>query len=460
MEDPKSCACPGPRYVTAFGRRSFIQVGMLGGLGLSLPQLFRCTARASEVRSAGGSKLAEGPAKSVIQIILPGGLAHQESWDPKPEAPIEYRGPLGVVKTKIPGVVFSENLSHTAQIADKITVVRSITGRIPDHAQATYQMFTGYLPTPAIQHPSVGSVVSNQFGSRKNLPAYVGVPNVPPQAGTGYLSSKFGAFELGADPGQRNFQVRDITLPKGITEERFERRRTAREAIEDHFRQAEANPAELDAMGEFYQQAYKLISSPEARKAFSLDGEPDAMTKLYGDYKSPRGGRPLSIGRQLMLARRLVEAGVRLVTVMYSGTDGWDNHLRIKDAVADGMPAFDHAFAGLITDLDQRGLLDSTLVMVTSEFGRTPKINENAGRDHWARVYSYAVAGGGITKGQIYGASNATASEPDQNPVTVEDFLATVYHQVGINSTDRLLAPGGRPIDIVRDGKVVDGLLG
>jgi len=460
MEDPKSCACPGPRYVTAFGRRSFIQVGMLGGLGLSLPQLFRCTARASEVRSAGGSKLAEGPAKSVIQIILPGGLAHQESWDPKPEAPIEYRGPLGVVKTKIPGVVFSENLSHTAQIADKITVVRSITGRIPDHAQATYQMFTGYLPTPAIQHPSVGSVVSNQFGSRKNLPAYVGVPNVPPQAGTGYLSSKFGAFELGADPGQRNFQVRDITLPKGITEERFERRRTAREAIEDHFRQAEANPAELDAMGEFYQQAYKLISSPEARKAFSLDGEPDAMTKLYGDYKSPRGGRPLSIGRQLMLARRLVEAGVRLVTVMYSGTDGWDNHLRIKDAVADGMPAFDHAFAGLITDLDQRGLLDSTLVMVTSEFGRTPKINENAGRDHWARVYSYAVAGGGITKGQIYGASNATASEPDQNPVTVEDFLATVYHQVGINSTDRLLAPGGRPIDIVRDGKVVDGLIG
>ena len=460
MEDPKSCACPGPRYVTAFGRRSFIQVGMLGGLGLSLPQLFRCTARASEVRSAGGSKLAEGPAKSVIQIILPGGLAHQESWDPKPEAPIEYRGPLGVVKTKIPGVVFSENLSHTAQIADKITVVRSITGRIPDHAQATYQMFTGYLPTPAIQHPSVGSVVSNQFGSRKNLPAYVGVPNVPPQAGTGYLSSKFGAFELGADPGQRNVQVRDITLPKGITEERFERRRTAREAIEDHFRQAEANPAELDAMGEFYQQAYKLISSPEARKAFSLDGEPDAMTKLYGDYKSPRGGRPLSIGRQLMLARRLVEAGVRLVTVMYSGTDGWDNHLRIKDAVADGMPAFDHAFAGLITDLDQRGLLDSTLVMVTSEFGRTPKINENAGRDHWARVYSYAVAGGGITKGQIYGASNATASEPDQNPVTVEDFLATVYHQVGINSTDRLLAPGGRPIDIVRDGKVLDGLIG
>jgi hypothetical protein len=451
MHDPKGCNCPGPRYLTAFGRRSFIQVGMLGGLGLSLPQLFRATATAGSVLpSTGGVNRKEGPAKSVIQIILPGGLAQQESWDPKPEAPIEYRGPLGVVKTKIPGVVFSENLSHTAQVADKITVVRSITARIPDHAQATYQMFTGYLPTPAILHPSVGAVVSNQFGPRNDLPAYVGVPNVSSAGGTGYLSSKFGAFELGADPAQKNFQVRDISLPKGITDERFERRRSAREALEDHFRQIESNPTELDAMGEFYQQAYKLISSPEARKAFSLDGEPEAMTKLYGEYK-------MGIGRQLMLARRLVEAGVRLVTVMYGG---WDHHQRIKDAVNDGMPAFDHAFAGLITDLDQRGLLDSTLVMVTSEFGRTPKVNENAGRDHWARVYSYALAGGGVRRGQIYGASNATASEPDREPVTVEDFLATVYHQIGIDSTDRLLAPGGRPIDIVRDGKVVQGLIG
>jgi len=213
-------------------------------------------------------------------------------------------------------------------------------------------------------------------------------------------------------------------------------------------------------MSEFYQQAYKLISSPQARKAFSLDGEPESMTKLYGEYKSPRGGRIIGIGRQLMLARHLVEAGVRLVTVMYNGTDGWDNHLRIKEAVDNGMPAFDHAFAGLIADLDQRGLLDTTLVTVTSEFGRTPKVNENAGRDHWARVYSQVLAGGGVTRGQIYGSSNATASEPDTDAVPVESFLATVYHQLGINSEDRLLAPGGRPIDIVRDGKVVEGLIG
>lgn len=459
MQNDKCRRCPGPVYPTAFGRRSFIQVGLLGGLGLALPDLFRISARAGEVRIPGAGGRTEGPAKSIIQIILPGGLAHQESWDPKPEAPIEYRGPLGVVKTKIPGIVFSENLSHCAQIADKITVVRSVTGHIPDHAQATYQMFTGYLPTPAIMHPAIGAVVAEEFGPRNNLPAYVGVPDVPSAGGTGYLSSKYGAFELGVDPGQRTFQVRDIALPKGITPERFDRRRSAREALEDHFKSLESNPAELDAMNEFYQQAYKMIGSAEARKAFSLDGEPESMTRLYGEYRNPRGGQPISIGRQLMLARRLVEAGVRLVTVQYHGTDGWDNHLRIQEAVSNGMPAFDHAFAGLISDLDQRGLLASTLVMATSEFGRTPKVNENAGRDHWARVYSQVLAGGGITRGQIYGASNATASEPDRDPVSVEDFLATVYAQVGIRAEDRLLAPGGRPIDIVRDGHPVDGLI-
>lgn len=452
--------CPGPTYPSVFGRRSFIQVGMLGGLGLGLADLFATRAKASDVLpSTGILNFPEGKAKSVIQIILPGGLAHQESWDPKPEAPIEYRGPFGVAKTKVPGVVFSENLSRTAQVADKITVVRSITGRIPDHAQATYLMFTGYLPTPAILHPSLGAVVSHTFGPRKDMPPYVGLPNVPVQGGTGYLSSKFGAFELGADPAQKNFKVRDITLPGGVTAERFERRQSAREAVEDHFRQIESNPAEVDAMGDFYQQAYKLISSPAARKAFTLDDEPESMTKLYGEYKNPRNGQPFSINRQLMLARRLVEAGVRFVTVQFGGAEGWDNHTRIKEAVGEGMPAFDHAFAGLIADLDQRGLLDSTIVTVTSEFGRTPKINDNGGRDHWARVYSQVIAGGGVTRGQIFGSSNSTASEPDHDAVAVEDFLATVYHQLGIDSNIRLMAPGNRPIDIVRGGSVVQGIV-
>ena len=450
--------CSGP---VGFNRRSFIQCGVLGAFGFTLADFFRAKAYAGEVRSAvGGLGLVEGPAKSVIQIYLPGGLAHQESWDPKPDAPIEYRGPLGVVKTKLPGVVFSENLAKTAAIADKITVVRSLTGRIPDHAQATYQMFTGYLPSAAIQHPSIGAVVANQFGPRNNLPAYIGVPRVPEQAGSGYLSSKFGAFELGGDLSRKDFKVRDMALPPGVTEERLATRRSAREAVEDHFRQVESNPGELDAMDDFYSQAYKLISSDKARKAFSFDGESEATVKLYGEMRNPRGGGPLAIGRQLLLARRLVEAGVRFVTVVYNGTGGWDNHIGIKDAVNNGIPAFDHAFAGLITDLESRGLLDSTLVMVTTEFGRTPKINSTAGRDHWARVFSGVLAGGGITRGQIYGESDSTASEPARDAISVESYLATVYHQLGINSEDRLMAPGNRPIDIVRDGRWVSGLVG
>ncbi len=453
----KPHVCGGPVVPSFFGRRSFVQAGVLGGLGLTMGDYFRL--RAGIVRSPNGAKLPEGKAKSVIQIYFPGGVAQQETWDPKPEAPIEFRGPLGVVKTKIPGVVFSENLSRTAAIADKISVVRSITGRIPDHAQATYHMFTGYLPSPAILHPCMGSVVSNQFGPKNNMPPFVGLPNVPAQAGTGYLSSKFGAFELGGDPAQRDFRVRDIAMAKSMTDDRFAARRSAREAVEDHFRVLEKSPAELDAMDDFYAQAYKLINSPEARKAFTLDGETDAMTKLYGEYKRPNG-QPFSISRQLMLARRLVEAGVRFVTVMYSGTQGWDNHTGIRESMNQGLPAFDHAFAGLITDLEQRGLLDTTIVMVTSEFGRTPKINETAGRDHWARVYSQVLAGGGITRGNIYGVTSATAAEADQNPVTVEDYLATVYHQLGINCEDRLMAPGDRPIDIVRGGKHVESLIG
>ena len=451
MKDP----CKGPVFPTAFGRRSFIHAGVLSGFGLSMGDLF-----ANEVRTeAMAGKRAEGKAKSVIQIIFPGGMAQQESWDPKPDAPLEYRGPLGVVKTKIPGIVFSENLSKTAQIADKISVVRSISGRIPDHNIATYHMLTGYLPSAAIQHPSIGAVVAHEFGPKNSLPAYLGIPNVPVAAGTGYLSSKYGAFELGADPGQKSFQVRDISLPKGVTEERFDRRRSAREAVEDHFRTAEANPAEMDTMGEFYKQAYNLISSDKARKAFSLEGEPESMIKLYGDMNNPRNGQPFGIGKRLMLARRLVEAGVRFVTVMYSGSNGWDNHIRIKESFDGGMPAFDQAYAALITDLDQRGLLDSTIVITTSEFGRTPKINNDAGRDHWARVYSQAIAGGGFKRGYVHGSSDAIAAEPDHDGVSVEDLLCTVYKQLGIDAEDRLMAPGNRPIDIVRGGKPVQGLI-
>ena len=426
------------------GRRDFLQVGILGGLSLTLPELLRTEARAAQKHYE--SK--EGQAKSVIHIFLPGGMAHQESFDPKPYAPLEYRGPNGNISTKLTGVRFGEMFKETAKVADKITICRSMSHGEAAHERGTHNMFTGYRPSPALKYPSIGSVVSHEFGSRKNLPPYVCIPNVPNEhAGSGYLSSAFGPFGLGSDPASGNFSVRDLALPNGISAARFDRRKGMLKVIDDHFRKLESSDA-LDSMDEFYQGAYKLVSSKEAREAFALDKEPAKVRDQYGRNQA---------GQRMLLARRLVEAGVRFVSLTYGG---WDHHNDIKNGFQRQAPALDKAYASLIRDLGSRGLLKNTLVMLSSEFGRTPKINRNNGRDHWPRVFSVLLAGGGIKEGQVYGASNAFASEPEENPLTVEDLTTTVYHQMGIVADKELMAPGDRPIEIVDGGKVLDALLG
>ncbi|NCX92121.1 MAG: DUF1501 domain-containing protein [Rhodobacteraceae bacterium] len=347
-----------------------MHVGLVGGLGLTLADFMR-------IKAHGAQKYydtVEGPAKSVIHIYLPGGMAHQESFDPKPYAPLEYRGPFKSIKTKIPGVHFSENFKETAKIADKITVCRSMTHGEAAHERGTHNMFTGYKPSPAIKFPSFGSVVSHEYGSRKNLPPYVCVPNVPNEfAGSGYLSSSYGPFGLGSDPAQGNFKVRDLSLPNEISNDRFSKRRS----------------------------------------------------------------------------------GVRFVSLTYGG---WDMHQNIEAGFNRQGPELDKAYAALISDLDERGLLDSTLVMLSSEFGRTPKINKDSGRDHYPRVFSVALAGGGITRGQVYGASDAFATAPEENPLSVEDLATTVYDRIGIVADKELMAPGDRPMEIVDGGKVIKEL--
>ena len=431
------------RRPRGMARRSFLQVGAVAGLGVSLGDFFRMQARADIKQYE--SK--EGPAKSVIHIFLPGGLAHQESFDPKPFSPVEYRGPLGTVKTKLDGVLFSQNLQKTAQIADKITVCRSMSHGEAAHERGTHNMFTGYRPSPALSYPSIGSVVSHEFGPRKSMPPYVCVPGVPNEfAGSGYLSSAYGPFAVGSDPADANFQVKDLTLPGGMGVERFEKRKTLLETVDAHFKNLEKSDA-LDAMGTFYQRAYSLISSPAAREAFNMKAEADKMKDAYGRNAA---------GMRMLLARRLVEAGVRMVSLTYGG---WDHHDNIAGGINGQLPQFDQAFAMLIADLDQRGLLDSTMVVVSSEFGRTPKINATNGRDHWPKVFSVVLAGGGIKRGSIYGSSDATASEPDEKPLGVEDFATTIYHQLGIVADKELMAPGDRPIEIVDGGKVIKELL-
>ena len=425
-------------------RRAAIKMGIGSALGLSLVDVLNADQKAR--------------AKSVIHLNLSGGFSAQESWDPKPEAPVDYRGSFGVIKTTH-GYHFSENFPRMAQVADKITIVRSMNCKIPDHGQATYHLFTGYLPTTVIDYPQMGSVIAHEYGSRNDMPPYVAIPNKKSSSGgTGYLSSKYGVFELNADPGGRGeFKVKDLSIPDSISPERFARRKQARAVLESRLADQRIDTNQLGTMNQFYDQVYTLLSSPEVQKAFTLEGESEATRKLYGQgYVLSYRNQPAAVGARLLMARRLVAAGVRFVSIDYGG---WDNHISIRKAYLDKGPALDHAIAGLVTDLDDRGMLDDTLVMVTTEFGRTPRINSSNGRDHWARSYSMMLAGGGITRGQIYGASDATASEPDKNPVRLEDFLCTVYHQLGIDSNKELLAFGTRPIEIVKGGKVVKGLI-
>ncbi len=425
-------------------RRDFVQVGVCGALGLSLGQYLKLSVAHGEQKFY---ETKEGPAKAIIQIVLPGGMAHQESWDPKPEAPLEYRGPFGITKTNVPGVLFNENFKRLAGVADKLTIVRSVAGKEADHGRATYAMATGYRKSPAIEHPSLGAVISHELGVKENMPPYVAVPQATASGGTGYLGSQYGPFGIGSDPGRPGYQVRDLLLPPGVDDQRFYTRQRIRDVVDDHFRQVAKNAKALSAMDDFYQLAYSMISSPAARNAFDVTKESESVKALYGQTGA---------GMRFLLARRLIESGVRFVTVTYGG---WDHHAGIEAAMKKQAPEFDQALAGLIADLDDRGLLNETMVLVTSEFGRTPKINATAGRDHYPRVYSIAMAGGGLKQGLVYGSSDSTASEPEEKPVRIEDLLTTVYHQIGINADKELMAPGARPIEIIDGGQVLNDLI-
>jgi uncharacterized protein (DUF1501 family) len=428
---------------SALARRDFLAVGV-AGFGLNLVDFL-----ALQKAQAAMNQFETPPvvAESVIHIFLPGGMSSQESFDPKPFAPLEYRGEMKAIPTKISGESFSELLPQTAAIADKLTVIRSLTHGEAAHERGEHNMFTGYRPSPALVFPSMGSVVSHEFGPRNNLPPYICIPGAHSvNAMQGYLSSSYAPFSLGDDPARNGFKVRDLNLPGGVDQARYERRLAALEAVNEHF--AKHTTADnVSAMSTFYSRAFDLIGSPKAREAFNIDAEPAELRDKYGRNEA---------GQRMLAARRLVEAGARFVTLTYGG---WDFHTSIVGGMRASLPAFDQAYATLINDLDSRGLLAKTLVMVSTEFGRTPKINGNAGRDHWSKVFSVVLAGGGVKRGAIVGSSGPTASEPEDTPVSPEDLATTVYHQLGIAAEKELMAPGDRPIEIVNGGAVRKELL-
>ena len=419
-------------------RRDFLRSTILGSAGLGL--LGRLPALTHTGRRA-------ARAQAVIQVHLGGGLSHIDTFDPKPDAPVEVRGPFGTVRTKIAGEVFSDQLPRLAQVADRLTVVRSFTHTEADHDRGTHSILTGYQPSPAITYPSFGAVVAQQLGIRNNLPPYVCVPGSGNQfLGSGYLSAANAPFSVGGNPANDNFRVRDLDAPRDVDTSRAERRKTLLHDLDARFSQLGEADA-VRAAEEYYRMAYALLESPEARAAFDLAAEKPAAKDRYGRR---------TVGMSCLLARRLVQAGARYVVVEQGG---YDHHARIGASLPGAIGPVDQAVAALVADLEEQGMLDSTIVLLTTEFGRTPRINGDAGRDHWPRVYSVMAAGGGFRRGLVHGSSNATGAEPESAPVRPADLAATVFQLLGIDPTLKLMAPGDRPIDLVRDGTVVQELI-
>lgn len=419
-------------------RRDALGVGLLAGLGLA--DLLALRARAD------APKAPEPCAKRVIHLYLPGGLAHQESFDPKPYSPAAYRGAAQAIATSLPGLEVSRHLPRLATVAHELCVVRSMTHREAAHERGAHSMLTGYAPSPALVYPSLGSVVAHALGGQRALPPYVCVPNPPdPFAGHGYLSTSFAPFALGSDPARRGYGVRDLGAPREAEVARQERRRALRELVDARFA-AHTDADGPRAMRAFYERAYELLDSADARAAFDIEAEPAAVRDRYGRNEA---------GQRLLLARRLVAAGVRFVTV---GAGGFDHHEGIDRALSRALPPVDQALAALIEDLRESGLLDDTLVLVTTEFGRTPKVNPDGGRDHWPGAFSIVLAGGGVKRGLVYGRTDATATAVEEDPVHPEDLARTVFTLLGIDPDTELVA-GARPVRLVKGGRVLHELL-
>ncbi len=433
-------------------RRDFLHVGLIGGLGLSLADWFRL--RAAEVAPAVGGRAWQAKAKSCILIWLDGGPSHIDTFDPKPDAPSEIRSPFNSIPTRIPGVHVCEHLPLTAKAMGNVALIRSLTHELGNHDTGTRLLLTGHRPVPAFQYPSLGSLVAHEAGFPGALPPYVAIPGDgvggdSNGARSGFLPSSCNAFNTGADPSR----VRDLTLPEGITFERSERRQGMLQKM-DRFSRSVEGGAGAKNRDAFYEQAYRLLSSPEAKGAFDISREPQPVRQGYGGSRIATG---------CLLARRLIEAGSRFVTVVDTG---WDTHQQIARELPDSkfpgsgkLPSLDRAYSALLTDLQDRGLLDSTLVVLMGEFGRTPKLNALGGRDHWPRAGFVCFAGGGVRGGQVIGSTNGFGELPAERPIGPPDVAFSILTLLGIDPSKELRAPGGRPVKIQADGAFISELV-
>jgi hypothetical protein len=429
-----------------FSRRNALKLGASGFLsGLTLPRFLQMQARASTGL--------EPKAKSCIFIFLEGGPSTIDMWDLKPDAPVEVRGPYKPIATRVPGIMVGEHCHRSAKVADKFTILRSHSHNDNGHRTGYHYLFTGYRPNFADGQntkipvnelfPSVGSIVSRELGPRDGLPPYINMPHPMAAGGSGFYGPEHAPFVIESDPVQPDFEVKDLRPENRLSGKRHARRQLALQSLDE----LASISGKAKVMSTYYEKARELIASPTARKAFDISAEPPKVRETYGHH---------TLGQCALLSRRLVETGCRFIGVDHTG---WDTHFSCFPSLEkDLIPQADQAFSALVADLHQRGLLDSTLVVMMGEMGRTPRVNDRAGRDHWSMAQSVLFAGGGVKPGQIIGATNKNATAPVSDPVSVPDLLRTVFYLMGIDCDKTYYTPLGRPVPIVDGGRLIKDL--
>jgi hypothetical protein len=427
-------------------RRDVLRIGSLAALGLTLPRFL-------ELRATAGQAGA-GNDTSCVLLWLQGGISHIDSFDPKPAAPSEVRGEFGAISTAVPGIMVCDPLPRLAAHQEKYSILRSLNPRNGSHGVADAYMLSGHPFNPSLTYPAYGAVIARERGDRRSMPPYVQLGTAIDQrfggGVAGFLGDQYNPFVLPGDASRPGFSVRDIVLPGGVDAKRFEHRMKALHAVDTWQRTLEGatGAAPLEAAGTFYQKAYRLVTAPHAKKAFDIHREDPRLLDRYGRN---------SLGQGCLLARRMIEAGVRFVTV----TDGgWDTHQNNFRAMKDRLlPRLDGALSSLLQDLSDRGMLETTLVVVLSDFGRTPKVNPSAGRDHWSTAGIALFAGGGTRSAVLVGQTNGLAEEPTESPYYTEDVAATMYHCLGIPLETTHHTPDGRPVQVNYEGRVIRELV-
>ncbi len=421
-------------------RRDFLRVGGLGVAGLSLASVLKA--------EAGTEKRKGARAKSVILVFLGGGLSHHDSFDPKPDAPSEIRGNYKAISTAVPGLQLSEKLPLMAKVMDKIALVRSGSHNNDHHETATNWVLSGRFGTPFGDYPAIGAVAAHEFGFSGTLPPYVSVPKNPSftwELGkSAFLGGRYESFKAG-DPNAAGYKVEDVAPPASLTAKQIERRETLLKAVDGLAKKVHGND-QIATYDEFHQRAAAMLLSPEAKKAFDIAAEPEKLRDRYGRTTA---------GQSLLLARRLVDAGVRFVTVNYAG---WDHHGKIFEGLNKKLPEFDQGVSALVEDMTARGTAEDTLVVVMGEFGRSPKINKDAGRDHWGPAASMLFWGAGTKPGFVLGKTDKHGGHATQRPVAPADVAYTILDSLGLDPRQQLVTPDGRPIEVLDGGECVKEL--